>query len=83
MPMLHNCLQDDLIVHNWHLALICSKISFSWMLKCKDMTIAISMLKNISLQNYHLKRPNKLLQMSFLYTNSHSKKLLMLTNSII
>ena len=50
------------------------------------MTLAISMLNNIfplhtNTQNYHLKYPNVLHQMSYIY--SHFKKSLMLKNAII
>ena len=34
-------------VHTWHLALVCSRISSSCIIKCKHMTLTISMLNNI------------------------------------
>ena len=64
-PMLHNGLQADQGAHKWHLTFVCSRISSSWILKRSHMTLANSMLSNISplhttLQYYHLKYPNAL-----------------------
>ena len=58
MRMLPNGLQVDNSVHKWHLALVCSRVSFSWILKYEHMTIIIRVLKYIfplqtRTQNYH------------------------------
>ena len=48
MPMLQTNLQVDYSVRKWHLALACSRISSSCILKCKHMTLATGMLNDIS-----------------------------------
>ena len=47
MPMLDIGLQVDISVHEWHLAIVCSRISSSCMQKCKHVTLAINTVKNI------------------------------------
>ena len=66
--MLHNGLQVDYNVHKGHLAFMCSRTSSSCILQYKHMTLATTMLNNISYlhtntQNYH-KYPNVLHLMS-------------------
>ena len=41
-------------VNNWHLALICSTISSSYILECKRLTLAISMLEIMPWAKSHL-----------------------------
>ena len=48
MPMLHNSLQVDQSVHKWHLSLVCLRISSSCILKCKNMTLVLSLLNTTS-----------------------------------
>ena len=59
IPMLHNGQQVNYIVHNWHMALACSRFSSSCIVKWEQITLAINMLNNIfplhtKTQNYHL-----------------------------
>ena len=54
----------DKSVHKWHMALVCSRISSSCKLKCPQVVLAISTLKNIfpldtKTQDYHLKYSTK------------------------
>ena len=87
MPLLHNGLQVDQSVHNWHLTLACLRISSSCILKLKYMTLAIIMFNNIfplyiKIQNYHSSTPN--CYAKCYKTNIFSLKiLLMLTHSIM
>ena len=66
---LGSCVKWPISVHEYHLPLVCSKISSSCILKYKHVTLAISTLKNIfplhtKAQDYHLMYPSALLEMS-------------------
>ena len=65
-------------VHKCHMALACSRISSTSILKCKQMTLFMCMLNNIfpldtKTPHYHLKYPKCVTPNVIMSVNCHSK----------